>query len=158
MKKCLILDIDETLLHSTYENLKAIPDFKYKERNVYLRPGWESFMDFCFTHFDVGIWTVAQGEYADFLMTKMGCKGQLKFLYHRDHCTEQEHFNGFFDDIKHLKDLRKLKTYPLKNIIMIDDTPQFVEPVENVLMIPEFRGEPEDRELKIMMEKLKGLC
>ncbi|MDN6327055.1 MAG: HAD family hydrolase [Alkalibacterium sp.] len=153
----MVLDIDETLLHSTYEKLKVPADFTYKERNVYLRPHLTSFLDYCFTHFNVGIWTVALAEYADFVLRKMGRYDQLEFVYHRDHCQEKETFNGLTNEIRHLKDLHTLKTYKLESIIMLDDTPQFVRPLDNVLMIPEFRGEADDQALLDIQKKLENL-
>ena len=38
MKKLLILDIDETLTHSTYVELDAELDFKFENIFVYKRP------------------------------------------------------------------------------------------------------------------------
>lgn len=158
MKKCLVLDIDETLLHSTYERLKVPEDAKLGERNVYFRPHWKPFLEFCFAHFEVGVWTASNGDYADFVFQKMGYRDQLKFLYHREHCMEREVSTGFITDIRYIKDLQSITDYPLENIIMLDDTPQYVDPSDNVLMIDEFRGEPDDSKLLDMMEELRKRC
>lgn len=154
-KKLLILDIDETLLHSTYEDLGRAPELNYKIRNVYLRPHLKEFMEFAFAHFDVAIWTASKEEYAHLLLEQLGYKDQMTFIYSRNKCIEREVDTGIVTATHWVKDLTKIEDYNLEDIVFIDDTPLYIHPIENAVLIPEFRGDLEDTELLKMMDRLR---
>ncbi len=148
MKKLLILDIDETLLHSTYEDLKREPDFCFKERLVYLRPHLKEFIKNCFENYDVAVWTSAKADYAKFVLKKItGDLSKFKFIWTRKNCQKILRWNGFMNVESYIKDLTKIQGYEQKDIIIIDDTPQNIIPIENVLIIEEYRGDIADNYL-----------
>jgi len=155
MYKLIILDIDETLIHSTYEKLNRKPDIYYKNRGVYLRPGLSKFIQFCFDNFDVAIWTSAKAEYAKYVLKRtVENFSNFKFILTRANCDKEYVSNGFFKEIRYIKDLRKIEDYKLENILMIDDTPQNVIPIDNVISINEYRGEFVDKGLTELQKKL----
>lgn len=148
MNKLLILDIDETLLHSTYEDLKREPDFYFKERRVYLRPYLNEFLEYCFKNYDIAIWTSAKADYARFILKKItGDLLKFKFIWTRNHCKRNIKWNGFMNSESYIKDLSKVSDYELKDIKIIDDTPQNIIPLENVIFIEEYRGSIDDNYL-----------
>jgi len=156
VKKLLVLDIDETLLYSTYENLKRKPDFLFNERKVYLRPHLFEFLDYCFANFEVAVWTSSKSDYAKFILRNiLPDNSKLKFLWTRKDCKKKFLFNGFFKEIKYVKDLQQIKGYRIDEIIIIDDTPQNIIPLENILQIEEYRGVQNDDALILMIQKLK---
>jgi len=59
MKKLLILDVDETLVHGALQPLARSPDHVCDWCYIYQRPHVETFMDFCRQHFRVAIWSSA---------------------------------------------------------------------------------------------------
>ncbi len=158
MKRFIILDIDETLLHSTYSNLKREADFCFKERNVYLRPGVNTFLDFCFQHFDVAIWTSAKADYAKFVLKRIaGDLTKFTFIWTRKDCDKEFKWNGISEDVVYIKNLNKINPYPLLQITMIDDNTQNIYPVNaDIIGIDEYRGNKEDDALIQIIEKLKS--
>lgn len=57
----LILDIDETLLHSMNNNIN-------NQFSVFKRPHLTNFLNFCFENFKVGFWTVGTQSYCDSIL------------------------------------------------------------------------------------------
>ena len=154
MKKLLILDIDETLLHSTYEKLKRKPDFLYKARNVYLRPGIEVFLDFCFANFEVGVWTSARAEYARYVLKQLKIDDKIIFLRTRKYCIKSNQWNGFSYDYKYIKDLTTIIDYKIQDMLILDDTPQNITPIENSIAIDDYRGGENDNALEMIQRIL----
>ncbi len=155
MKRLLVLDIDETLLHSTYEDLKREPDFFFKERRVYLRPHLQEFMRFCFNNYDVAIWTAAKADYARFVLKKISVDLKIfKFIWTRKHCQKITKWNGFMNQEFYLKDLNNIIGYDTTEILIIDDTPQNVTPVDFCLSVNEYKGCKIDDVLKELMTKI----
>lgn len=144
----VILDLDNTIINSLEPmELKAIdPDFvslgktpqptEFQSKfmfadmhpyfRVFARPGLESFMDYLFEHFNVGVWTAAESEYALFIIrhfieTKPNRK--LKFIFYRYHvdAAEQRYGENRIKDLRLLWEHYKLfNVYPC-NTILIDD-------------------------------------
>ena len=98
MKPLLILDIDETLIHTDsapieYEKQLDF-DFKFKgnsSKSLYYtkkRPYLDEFLNYAFENFDVSIWTAAGDEYAEEILKGIGLdKSKLKFFYTQENCT-----------------------------------------------------------------------
>ncbi|MGL5913860.1 MAG: NIF family HAD-type phosphatase [Bacteroidales bacterium] len=159
MKQLLVLDIDETLLHSTYEDLKKEPDFFFKERRVYLRPHVLEFIDFCLHNYDVAIWTSAKAVYAKFVLKHISADLKaFKFIWTRKHCQKKLKWNGFMNQEFYLKDLNNIVGYTTKDILIIDDSPQNITPFDCCLSIDEYRGDATDHALKELMSTLHVNC
>ncbi|MEI8203313.1 MAG: HAD family hydrolase [Bacteroidota bacterium] len=158
MKRLIILDIDETFLHSTYSNLKRDADFSFKERQVYLRPGLSVFMDFCFENFDVAVWTSAKAEYAKYVLKRIAKDlTKFKFIWTRKDCDKDYKWNGFSEDVVYVKNLNKIAAYPIHQITIIDDKTLNIFPVNaDIIGIDEYFGSETDDALMQMIEKLKG--
>ncbi len=157
MKKLIILDIDETLLYSTYENLDREPDFLFKERKVFLRPNCIQFIDYCFENFDVAIWTSSKSVYAKFVLTKMLKDiSKFKFIWTRKNCEKRVIDNGFSNEIVYVKNINNIVGYTKNNILFIDDTPQNIFPTDNVIPIAEYRGNQLDNSLDLIITQLSS--
>ncbi|MFN3847493.1 MAG: NIF family HAD-type phosphatase [Paracoccaceae bacterium] len=63
MKKLLVLDLDETLIHSSELLLHQDPDFTGFDYFVYRRPYLTQFLHFCDNHFSVAVWSSASDDY-----------------------------------------------------------------------------------------------
>ena len=64
MKRLLILDLDETLIHSTYIDLQLNQTpYKYKFFYIYQRPFLKEFLESVSQHFDLAIWSASKTDY-----------------------------------------------------------------------------------------------
>ncbi|MDG5800788.1 HAD family hydrolase [Marinilabiliaceae bacterium ANBcel2] len=157
-KYLLILDIDETLLHTTWEQLKQKPDFCYKGRNVYLRPHLNDFMNFCFANFSVAIYSSAKAEYVKYVLKRVaGDLSKFKFIKTRTHCRKIYKNDGWGDIEIYLKNISLLPGYIPNKTFIIDDRPSTVHPLDSVISVDEFRGNKSDDELLLLQEKLLKL-
>lgn len=169
MKPLLILDLDETLIHSEYNSEPDWYDFSFtKESNGQLetfftqkRPFLKEFLRAAAVNFDLAIWTAASYSYASNIIHEIGLKEEdLVFFYHKEMCTlrydyEAQNYYG-------IKKLEKIKTIrPLERVLIVDDiieTAQFN--YGNLIKIKPFEGDPSDVELlKLIsyLEKIKDI-
>ena len=65
----LILDIDETLIHSALGDEKT---------SIYLRPNLKFFLNYCYKHFNVGYWTLGTKKYCLHILHKILTKDQFE--------------------------------------------------------------------------------
>ncbi len=158
-KRTIVLDIDETILHSTYEKLSVEPDFYFKERKVYLRPNLHYFLNFCFAHFNVGIWTSAKSDYAKFILKKIVPDlSQFEFIWTRKMCKKTYKKIGKWEQEAYIKDLYLLNTQSINPYIVIEDTPANILPKDaKIIVAIEFRGDPEDDELLKIVHELSNI-
>lgn len=145
-KKVLILDMDETLIHSS--NFPPHPKIEYfvisdkstdTQFYVFKRPGLDEFMEFVQKHFDVFIFTYGEKQYADPILDKIVPSIDKNHRLYRDLC---ELSSG---SVK--KDLAMFKTSE-KNIILVDDnSAQINFNPSNTIKIKRWNGVPNDRAL-----------
>ena len=153
-KKILILDLDETLVHSSFcpfnceDENNINPDIfftiffndKYYDVYVLLRPYFHEFLNKMSKIFDIYIFTASIKAYAEPLLIKLDKKNLIKKKLFRDNCTLSE-------DNKYIKDLNNLNEN-LKNIILIDNNPNsFRYNKCNGIPIKTWHYEQNDREL-----------
>ncbi|KAL9691003.1 hypothetical protein QQ045_011420 [Rhodiola kirilowii] len=138
-RKLLILDING-LLADIVSPVRSVykPDIMVSQKAVFRRPFCESFLQFCFEKFDVGVWSSRVkknvDKVLDFLMGQL--KNKLIFYWDRSHCT----ITGFptvenRDKPLVLKELKKLwekhqshfswekGKYDHSNTLLLDDSP-----------------------------------
>ncbi len=157
--KLLVLDIDETLIHSTLERLDREPDFIVDPYFVYKRPGVDHFLESCLDWFEVGIWTSATRYYAEEIIKNLiGDISRISFLWCRERCTRR--FDYSTREEYYLKDIKKLKRrgYNIEKIIIIEDSRQAVQRnYGNAIIVQEYRGEANDDELVKLLLYLEKL-
>jgi Dullard-like phosphatase family protein len=138
-KKCVFLDLDETIIRSTL--LK--PDTKFKCKMnfkiiqgyaVIKRPYLDEFLDEISKHYDVYIYTSSTEPYASMIIDYINEDKQfIRGFYSRSECIL---LNGF-----HVKDLRMCGR-SLSDVIMIDNSIEaFSLQTDNGIYIQPFFGE-----------------
>ena len=159
MKKLIILDIDETLVYASGTKIGRTPDFMTPLYHVYKRPYLHEFLDYCFAHFDVAIWTTAGSDFAEMIYREIISQhGELVFLWSYAKCTVR--FNPELQDTTLIKNLKKVKKlgYPLEHVIMVDDTPAKLQlNYGNQVCVSEFLGDKSDDEFKHLIPFLDYL-
>ena len=146
-KKTLVLDLDETLVHSQFLEFSSPSDIIIKieiEKEIYdihvlVRPGVKEFLEKMEKYYEIVIFTASISKYADILLNIIDPKGLCPFRLFREHCTL---INNTF-----VKDLKKLGR-DLKDIIIVDNSPlSYSFHPENGLPILSWFEDKNDREL-----------
>lgn len=158
-RKLLVLDLDETLIHTTNEPLERDGDFRFQTYHVYKRPHLESFLAFAFDTFDVGVWTSAGAIYAQWIVSAIFREQAPLFVFSSMRCTMRRDFSsGGYIEVKRLAKL-KSKGYRLSQIIAVDDTPEkHQDNYGNLVCVSEYTGNPADEELLLLRDYLTGLA
>jgi RNA polymerase II subunit A small phosphatase-like protein len=160
-QKLLILDIDETLIHSIEAPLPRTPDFIVGNKYyVYKRPFVDQFLAWCSKNFHLAVWTSATDDYAAEIVANIFPQGEnnLLFVWSRERCTQSldaESREHFWE--KKLTKLRR-RGHDLDNVIVVDDTPQmWRNSYGNLVRVNPYLGEEEDDELEKLMRYLEIL-
>ena len=162
-KKMLILDLDETLVHSSlkpiqYNNQVIQPDIFLKVKfhsnyfNVYVlkRPFVDEFLEAMNKIYNIIIFTASVQEYADPLLNQLDKNKVIKLRYYRNSCTTNQ--NGKF--VKDLSTLYK----DLNNIILLDNNPiSYSYNKSNGLPIITWYSDKKDKELYKIIPVLQFL-
>lgn len=165
----LILDLDETLIHSSEKKLTGIdPDFSVGQFYVYKRPYLDEFLQYCNQHFRLAVWSSASYNYVkEIVINIIPSDIKLEFTWGRNRCTLKRpvlrsHSNMHVyksDHYEYTKQIKKVKRigYDLRKVLIIDDTPAMVANCYgNAIYIKEFLGIP-DNELKLLTGYLKWI-
>ena len=121
-KKTLVLDLDETLVHSQFFEFSIPSDITIKieiEKEIYdihvlVRPGVEKFIEIMKDYYEIIIFTASISKYADILMNIIDPNNYCPYRLFREHCS--------FINNNYVKDLTKLGRN-LKDIIIVDNSP-----------------------------------
>jgi len=120
--KTLILDLDETLVHSSFKNFPFTPDLLLKiplDKNIYfvnvlVRPYVYEFLNEMSKYYELIIFTASVSTYANALLNKLDVNKKISYRLFREHCNR---INGGY-----LKDLKKVGRN-LKDLIILDNNP-----------------------------------
>ncbi|MCP3059567.1 HAD family hydrolase [Myxococcus sp. K38C18041901] len=166
----LVLDLDETLIHTREKPLARKADLKVHRLHVYLRPHVERFMADCAQRFRMAFWSAASDDYVKVLARRLlprGCRPE--FTWGRSRCTfamdaARVREEGFMDPSRHygyVKRLRKLRRrgYRLERVLIVDDTPATcVHNYGNAIYVKPFEGDTADAELPALSRYLATLA
>ena len=161
-KKLLLLDLDETLIHSEFRdstNYKSLDkmkenskcynrSFSYVENNykyyfdIYFRPFLFDFLHEIKNYFDLAIFTASSQGYADTIINYIDPKNEFfKFRLYRDACIPIHKY-------LYIKDLRIIKNYNPNDIILMDNSLySFINQPSNGMLIYSFYYNHKDNEL-----------
>jgi RNA polymerase II subunit A small phosphatase-like protein len=153
-KICLVLDLDETLIHSSF-----VPgghaDFLFAfyladmtiDVHCYIRPGAKTFVRELSNLYELVVFTASIQPYADQVCEFIDPDHLIKHKLYRDSCTE---FGG-----NYVKDLGRLNR-KLEKIIIVDNSPgAYLFHPYNAIPISSWFDEKSDRELHVLLEFLK---
>jgi RNA polymerase II subunit A small phosphatase-like protein len=147
--KLLILDLDETLIYGSENLLEHSADFRVGRFYVYKRPHLDTFLQTCFSWFEVAVWTSASPGYARGIVKAIFPFPDLPtFVWASDRCTRV--YNPDTGEYYWRKSLKKIqrKGYASESVIVVDDTPQKWErSYGNLVRVAPFEGNPNDDEL-----------
>ena len=137
---CLVLDLDETLVHYFEDENEAY---------VKVRMGTENFIRKLSKYCEIAIFTASTKYYADIVIDGLDCKDLIDYRLYRQHTTV---INGV-----NIKDLSKLGR-DLNKIIIIDNIEENYQlQPNNGLNISDFEGDENDNELEYLLEDLLKL-
>ena len=152
-KKTLILDLDETLVHSSFtpfekNDLILEVDFEGVIYKIYVlvRPFATEFLNNVSKYFEVVIFTASIPKYASPLLNILDKEKNIRHRLYREECT---FINGLF-----IKDLKRLNR-PLKDLIIVDNSPlAYAFNTENGLPIKTWYDDQNDTELNKILPLL----
>lgn len=156
-KPLLILDLDETLIYSTPEMDRGAFNFRIPGYHMLKRPGVDAFLQLAAGHYQLAVWSAATGDYvAEIVWALFPPEIPLAFVWGRERTPlrntldkETGETEGFSYPVfvKRLKKVKKLG-FSLDRTLIVDDKPAGLqENFGNAIIIPEFKGDPDDREL-----------
>jgi len=155
----VILDLDETLIHSVESLIDRPPDFNCGPYSVYMRPGLTDFLSRLRERFRIAIWTSSSRDYADCIVCHtFPASYPLEFMWCRERCTLR-----LDDDTRKpywLKNLRKVKRggHDLSRVVCVDDSPEKHSlNYGNLVRVRAYLGEAEDNELPRLLQYLEVL-
>jgi len=155
-KKCLVLDLDETLVHSSF---RAVPgaDFVLPVQiddvvhfvYVMKRPGVDEFLIEMSKYYEIVIYTASLNKYADPLLDLLDTDRTIRTRLFRESCV--------FYGGNYVKDL-SLINRDLKQSIIIDNSPSsYMFHPENAIDCSSFIDDPNDCELGHIGKFLIGI-
>ncbi len=155
----LILDLDETLIHSVDNALGSEADFSVGELLVYQRPHLREFLKGCSEVFDIAIWSSGGSEYVSAIVNVIFPVTQPVFVWSRSRCTEK--FDPETNCVFFKKDLKKVtrRGYSLKKILVVEDQKRNLQgQYGNAVYVSPFLGDMNDAELKDLLPFLQRLA
>lgn len=156
-KKCLVLDLDETLVHSSFKYLRqadfVIPvDIENQIHNVYVikRPGVDEFLKRVGEIYEVVVFTASVSRYGDPLLDELDIHHAVHHRLFRDSCYNYQ--NNY---IKNLSQLGR----PLNDIIILDNSPaSYIFHPQHAIPISSWFSDAHDNELLDIIPFLEDLA
>ncbi|KAL1643910.1 hypothetical protein SLS58_004584 [Diplodia intermedia] len=154
-KKCLVLDLDETLVHSSFKILHqadfTIPvEIEGQYHNVYVikRPGVDAFMKRVGELYEVVVFTASVSKYGDPLLDQLDIHGVVHHRLFRESCYNHQ---GNYDLSQVGRDL--------KETIIIDNSPtSYIFHPQHAVPISSWFSDAHDNELLDLIPVLEDLA
>ena len=156
-KKTLVLDLDETLVHSQFLPFSIQSDVILKidienqihDIHVLIRPGVQTFLNRLSKLYEIVIFTASVSKYADPLLDILDKDNNCSFRLFREHCSMK--------GMTYIKDLNKLGRN-LKDVIIVDNSPlSYTFNKENGIPILTWFNDKNDKELDYLLPILEFL-
>lgn len=153
-KKCLVIDLDETLVHSSFKAVAhcdfIVPvEIDHVVHNVYVlvRKGAVEFLNECAKHYEMVLFTASLSKYADPLLDLLDEEKTIDYRLFRDSCVQ----SGY----SYVKDLEKLGR-KMSEVMIIDNSPQSYRfQPRNAIPITSWFDDPHDTELLDLLPVLR---
>jgi len=145
-RKCLVLDLDETLVHSSFKSIQqadyVVPvEIEYHWHNVYVikRPGVDNFLKRMGEIYEVVVFTASLSKYADPVLDKLDIHHVVSHRLFRESCYNHRG--------NYVKDLSQLGR-PISDTIIIDNSPaSYIFHPNNAVPVSSWFNDPHDTEL-----------
>ncbi|CAO1614987.1 unnamed protein product [Parajaminaea phylloscopi] len=145
-RKCLVLDLDETLVHSSFKMITnadfIVPvEIDGTVHNVYVikRPGVDEFMRLMGEIYEVVVFTASLSKYADPVLDILDIHRVVRHRLFRESCYNHRG--------NYVKDLSQLGR-PISESIIIDNSPaSYIFHPNNAVPISSWFNDPHDTEL-----------
>ncbi|KAF2001510.1 NIF-domain-containing protein [Amniculicola lignicola CBS 123094] len=156
-KKCLVLDLDETLVHSSFKILHqadfTIPvEIEGQYHNVYVikRPGVDAFMKRVGELYEVVVFTASVSKYGDPLLDQLDIHNVVHHRLFRESCYN--HQGNYVKDLSQIgRDLRE--------VIIIDNSPtSYIFHPQHAVPISSWFSDAHDNELLDLIPVLEDLA
>ncbi|WFD30977.1 protein-serine/threonine phosphatase [Malassezia sp. CBS 17886] len=156
-RKCLVLDLDETLVHSSFKmvpNADFVVPVEIEDivHNVYVikRPGVDEFMRRMGELFEVVVFTASLSKYADPVIDILDIHRVVQHRLFRESCYNH-HGN-------YVKDLSQLGRPPYDTIIIDNSPASYIFHPTNAVPVSSWFNDPHDTELTDLCPFLQDLC
>ncbi|KAL1923084.1 uncharacterized protein VTP21DRAFT_9460 [Calcarisporiella thermophila] len=156
-RKCLVLDLDETLVHSSFKAVQQadfiVPvEIENQIHNVYVikRPGVDEFMKRMGELYEIVVFTASLAKYADPVLDLLDVHKVVRHRLFRESCFQ--HKGNYVKDLSQLgRDLR--------NVVIIDNSPvSYLFHPANAVPVSSWFSDPHDTELTDMVAFLEDLA
>ncbi|KEF56929.1 uncharacterized protein A1O9_07119 [Exophiala aquamarina CBS 119918] len=156
-RKCLVLDLDETLVHSSFKILNqadfTIPvEIEGQYHNVYVikRPGVDAFMKRVGELYEVVVFTASVSKYGDPLLDQLDIHHVVHHRLFRESCYNHQG--------NYVKDLSQVGR-DLKETIIIDNSPtSYIFHPQHAVPISSWFSDAHDNELLDLIPVLEDLA
>ncbi|CAO3628066.1 unnamed protein product [Cunninghamella blakesleeana] len=155
-RKCLVLDLDETLVHSSFKPIPN-PDFivpveiDNQYHNVYVlkRPGVDEFMRRMGEIYEIVVFTASLSKYADPVLDMLDIHKVVKHRLFRESCYN--HKGTYVKDLSHLN-------RDLNATLILDNSPaSYIFHTANAVPVSTWFNDPHDTELTDLISFLDDL-
>ncbi|KAF8622350.1 hypothetical protein AX15_007082 [Amanita polypyramis BW_CC] len=155
-RKCLILDLDETLVHSSFKSIQqadyVVPvEIEYHWHNVYVikRPGVDNFLKKMGEIYEIVVFTASLSKYADPVLDKLDIHRVVSHRLFRESCYNHKG--------NYVKDLSQLGR-PISDTIILDNSPaSYIFHPNNAVPVSSWFNDPHDTELTDLVPFLADL-
>ncbi|KAJ6499365.1 protein phosphatase [Mycena sanguinolenta] len=156
-RKCLVLDLDETLVHSSFKPIPQpdfiVPveiEFHWHHFHVLKRPGVEDFLKKMGEIYEIVIFTASLSKYADPVLDKLDTHQVVAHRLFRESCFSHK---GIY-----VKDLSQLGR-PIADTIILDNSPaSYIFHPNNAVPVSSWFNDPHDVELTDLIPFLADLA
>lgn len=158
-KPLLVLDMDETLLHSDFVtgrngyDVSIVNDSGRRYYvNILLRPHLSTFLDEVSKLFNLALFTASEEYYASEIIEHFDPEDRYFCCkLFRQHCIQNE-------DEAYVKDLRIFRNFNLKDVLIVDNSPNcFLNQLGNGIPIVDYTGDSTDTELLSLLDYLRAV-
>ena len=160
VRRLLVLDLDETLVHTVDAPLAGlVADFRVGEYYVYKRPHVDAFLTRMGAIFDLAVWSKGGTGYVEpTIRLLFEPHPKPLFVWSFPRCTRR--FDQEAREEYHIKDLKKVRHqgFPKEHTLIVDDDPRNAERnFGSAVTIRPFNGEVDDCELLHLAAYLESL-
>ncbi|KAK1232644.1 hypothetical protein PQX77_004206 [Marasmius sp. AFHP31] len=156
-RKCLVLDLDETLVHSSFKSIQhadfVVPvEIEYHWHNVYVikRPGVDNFLKKMGEIYEIVVFTASLSKYADPVLDRLDIHHTITHRLFRESCYNHRG--------NYVKDLSQLGR-PIGDTIILDNSPaSYIFHPNNAVPVSSWFNDPHDTELTDLVPFLADLA